>query len=187
MEQGSENNLEDVDLAVRNQSYSAMAPDIQVLDDLIHHINQGLSQLSGHDHDRGLNLLTAILLNRAYNSLWRAREDAVLGYAAESLTLCRTALEHWTAARWVELHPEKRDCWLWAIVEEVEQPEHWPPTTNEMRKALGEVGTTPLEMYGVLSKFAHPKSVGLRWMIHYDPESTHFHAGGHFDERGLRV
>ena len=124
--------LEEFDASVRKQSYAAMASPLQVLDSLILHINHGLALLSGTKHDRGLNFLIGILLNRAFSSLWRAREDAVTGYIAESLTLCRAALEHWTAAKWVEVNPDKKDRWLYAIVEEVDQPKEWAPLTNAM-------------------------------------------------------
>jgi hypothetical protein len=179
--------LDSLDGEVRRQSYSAMRAEIDLLDDLILHINHGKALLTGYQHDRGLDFLMGLLLSRAFNSLWRAREDAVCGYAAECLTLCRSALEHWATARWVELHPETRDRWLWAIVAEVEQPAEWPPSTDQMLKDLGDLGKTARQMYDVLSKFAHPKSIGLRWIIHFDPHSTYFHAGGYFDEHGLRI
>ena len=179
--------VESLDDAVRRQSYSAMKAEIELLDRLIVHINHGKALLTGHQHDRGLNFLIGLLLSRAFNSLWRAREDAVCGYAAESLTLCRSALEHWATARWVELHPRTRNRWLWTVLEEVEQPAKRPPSTDQILKELGDRGETPREMYNWLSKFAHPKSLGLRWMIHFDPQTTYFHAGGHFDERGLRM
>jgi hypothetical protein len=179
--------LDAMDAAVRRKSYSAMATEIQLLDDLILHINHGTALLTGHKHDRGLNFLLGLLLNRAFNSLWRAREDAVCGYPGECLTLCRSALEHWATARWVELHPRTRNWWLWAVVEEVKQPPKRPPSTDQMLKELGDLGKVPRDIYNVLSKFAHPKSVGLRWVIHFDPNSTYFHAGAHFDEHALRI
>lgn len=177
--------MEDLDASIRRQSYSAMANEIELLGSLILHINRGLAALSGTKHDRGLNFLTGLLLNRAFNSLWRAREDAVLGYAAECLTLCRSALEHWATARWVEFHQEAVNSYLWAILAEVERPDGRLPSTDAMLKDLGEVGEAPLAMYDILSKFAHPKSIGLSWMMHFDEHSTYFHAGGNFDERGL--
>ena len=179
--------LEGIDAEIRGQSYSKMEDEIKLLDDLILHINTGLAQLSGQKHDRGLNFLMNLLLNRAFNSLWRAREDAVCGYAPECLTLCRSALEHWTVARWVELNPEARDRWLWAILPEVKQPSKYAPTINWMLENLDELGEVPRQMYGQLSKFAHPRSKGLGWIIHFDSHSTYFHAGGHFDEHALRV
>lgn len=182
-----EDSLEKLDASIRSQSMVAASAEIEILDNLILHINHGTAMLSGTKHDRGLSLLLGIFLNRAFNSLWRAREDAVTGYTAESLTLCRAALEHWTAASWVELNPDTTDRWLWAIVEEVDQPEEWPPTTNEMLKDLGELGEAPVELYDMLSKYAHPKGLGLRSLIHFDTESTYFHAGGHFDEGSLKL
>jgi len=183
----TEPSVDKTDDAIRSQSYSAMEADIKLLDELILHVNHGTALLTGGQHDRGLNFLMGLLLNRAFNSLWRAREDAVCGYPAECLTLCRSALEHWATARWVELHPETTDRWLWSILEEVERPAERPPSTDKMLKDLGDLGKVPVQMYDLLSKFAHPKSIGLGWMIHADPETTYFHAGGHFDKRGLRT
>jgi len=179
--------LDHIDAAARRQSYSAMTAEIKLLDDLILHINHGTALLTGHKHDRGLNFLMGLLLSRAFNSLWRAREDAVCGYTAECLTLCRSALEHWTTARWVELHPRTRNRWLWTILAEVKRPTKRPPSIDQMLKDLGDLGKIPRAMYDVLSKFAHPRSAGLSWMIHFDPASTYFHAGAHFDDRGLKV
>jgi hypothetical protein len=182
--------LDQGDAKVRRQSYVAAAEEIRNLDDLILHMNHGKARLTGTKHDRGLNFLVGLLLGRAFNSLWRARDDAVSGYQAESLTLCRSALEHWAAARWVEFHPDYVDRWLWAILPEVREPtdpKEWPPATDAMLRDLAEIGAAPLAMYDILSKFAHPRSIGLSWMIHFDPESTYFHAGGYFDQRGLRM
>lgn len=185
----TEVNLESVDAAVRRQSYSAMSADMKLLDELILHLNHGMALLTGQPHDRGLNFLVGLLLHRSFNSLWKGREAAVCGYPGECLTLCRSALEHWATARWVEFHPRTRNRWLWAILEEVEQPVRRPPSIDQMLKELGDrgLGETPRNMYNWLSKFAHPKSIGLSWIIHFDAESTYFHSGGHFDKRGLRM
>ncbi len=56
-----------------------------------------------------------------------------------------------------------------------------------MLKDLGDLGEAPLTIYDILSKFAHPKGIGLRWLIDYDEESTYVHAGGHFDEHRLKT
>jgi len=179
--------IDSIDNEVRRQAYAAMGQQVQLLDDLILHINHGTAMLTGRQHDRGLNLLTGLLLNRAFNSLWRAREDAVCGYHAESLTLCRSVVEHWAAARWVEFHPEAHDRWLWAVLEEVQRPAKNIPDVSQMLSELGVLGKRVAEIYDVLSKFAHPRSIGLRWLIHFDTEATHFRAAGYYDEHGLKV
>lgn len=179
--------VEELDATIRKQSYQSMPKEIALLDRLILHINQGLAKLTGIQHDRGQNFLIGLLLNRAFNCLWRAREDAVLGYGGECLTLCRSGLEHWITARWVEGHSESTDRWLWAILPELPRPTERPPTIDAMLKELGDQGETPRIMYDTLSKFAHPRSIGLRWVIHFDEQSTYFHAGPHYDEHGLRV
>jgi hypothetical protein len=175
------------DANMRRQANAAMGTQIQLLDDVIFHINHGAAMLTGKQHDRGLNFLTCLLLNRAFNSLWRAREDAVCGYYAESLTLCRSAFEHWATARWVELHPHACGHWLWAVFEEVQRPTKYPPTVSQMLGELGKLGERAAGIYDVLSKFVHPRSIGLRWLIDFDSDTTYFHTGGHYDETGLKV
>jgi hypothetical protein len=91
-----------VNAQVCRQSHQARGPEIRLLDDLILPINHGMAMLTGRKHDRGINLLIS-MLSRVFDSLWRAREDAVCGYPAESLILCRSVVEHWASARWVEL------------------------------------------------------------------------------------
>jgi hypothetical protein len=179
--------LEEMDKAVRRRSYSAVGSEFELLDALVLHINHGKAKLSGVKHDRDLNFVIGILIARAFNSLWRAREDAVLGYYAECLTLCRCAVEHWATARWIELRPELTNMLLWAVLEEVERPPGRLPSTDKMLKDLGQVGERVLALYDILSKFAHPRSIGLSWLIHFDSEFTFVHAGGYFDQRGVRA
>ncbi len=50
----------------------------------------------------------------------------------------------------------------------------------------GLVGDKARETYAVLSKFTHPNGGGLRWLMHWDPETTYLHFGGFFEERALR-
>jgi hypothetical protein len=183
----NEGTVELLDREVRQKSYASMGQDIQLVDDLILHINHGKVVLKGQRQDRGLNLLIGLLLSRAFNSLLRAREDAVLGYPGESLTLCRSAVEHWIASRWVELNPGTRDRWLWAILSEVTQPEERIPSPTAMLKELGDLAGPVSEIYDLLSKFAHPRGVGLRWVMHFDEQSTYFHSGPHFDVHALKM
>ncbi|HEU0072760.1 MAG TPA: hypothetical protein VFS30_02020 [Dehalococcoidia bacterium] len=164
-----------------------MGKEIELFDSLLLHINHGKASLTGQQHDRGLNFLIGVLLSRAFNSLWRAREDAVVGYAPESLTVCRSAMEHWIASRWVELNPEARDHWLWEIFEEVSRPIGGIPGPTVMVKELGSLAESVTDIYGALSKFAHPRGTGLRWVIHFDAESTYFHVGLHFDHGALKL
>jgi len=56
-----------------------------------------------------------------------------------------------------------------------------------MWKATGESELAARDAYDVLSKFAHPRGTGLRWLIHFDVESTFFHFGPYFDLRDLRT
>lgn len=179
--------LEENDKKVRIATYAYASKEMALLDQMLLHINHGLAQLTGQKHDRDLNFLSGLLLNRAFNSLWRAREDAACGYPAEALTLCRSVVEHWATVRWVEFHPERAKMWLWAILDEVEEPTERLPSTDAMLTELATLGAHVKQLYNLLSKFAHPKSTGLAWVIHYDEETTYFHSGAHFDERGIRM
>jgi hypothetical protein len=175
------------DEEVRQESLAAMPDEIRLLDDVILHLNHGAAVFSGREHDDGLNLLSALLISRAFNSLWRAREDAVCGYPVQSLSLCRGALEDWGTLIWVELHPTEVDKWLWAVLPEVERPAGVPPTFDAIWKELDELGKIPAEAYDALSKFAHPKSIGLRWLVEADTDFTHIHFGPHFDAHGFKI
>jgi hypothetical protein len=182
----SATSIEDVDASVRRQSYAAAKNDIELLDRLILHINHGQGVVSGRPHDLGVNLLGSFFLVRAFNSLWRAREDAVCGYYVEAFTLCRAALEAWGCARWVELHPESTNRWLWAFRKEKEGPIARLPSFEEIWKDLGTLGEFPRFAYDRLSKFAHSKSEGLAWLFQQTSSETRLLAGAHFDGRNLR-
>ncbi len=164
-----------------------MPEEIKVLDDLILLMNQGTALLSGRKHDRGLNLLAGILVGRAFNSLWRAREDLLSGYPVQSLMLCRAALEDWATLIWLELHPEKVNLFLWAIYPDVKRPTDYPPKFEAIWKELGDLGKIPAVMYDTLSKFAHPKGIGLRWLVEFDEQNTTFHYGSQFDQDRLKI
>ena len=183
----TEHTLDETDAGIRRKSLATLREEIKLLDDLILLLNNGTSLLTGAKHDRGLNFLAAVLIARAFNTLWRAREDLLCGYAVQSMALCRAALEDWTTLIWLELHPDRVDMFLWAILSDVERPAGAPPKFEAMWKELGALGTIPSAMYDSLSKFSHPKSIGLRWLIHSDPDTTTFHYGGYFDEYYLRV
>src|SRR5690606_5711305 len=131
--------------------------------------------------DRDLNFLIGVLLTRSFNSLWRARQDAVAGYYAETLTLARSAFEHWLTVLWLEQNRDATDRWLWAILEEVERPPVMSPSVSLMMKDLRDAGVLT-GMYDLLSKFVHPRGVGLRWMLYFDRDFTQFHVGGAYDE-----
>ncbi len=179
--------LDEMDAAIRAKSLAAMPEEIEVLDDLILMMNQGTALLSGNDHDRGLNFLAGVLVCRAFNSLWRAREDLVCGYPVQSMALCRAALEDWATLIWLELHPKNANMFLWAIYPEVERPKYYPPKFEAIWKELGELGKIPAVMYDTLSKFAHPKSTGLRWLVEFDEKNTTFHYGPQFDQDYLKI
>ena len=43
------------------------------------------------------------------------------------------------------------------------------------------------EIYAILSQFAHPRATGLKWLYHWDAETTYFHSGAYFDRHNLEV
>jgi len=163
-----------------------MPTEIAILDDLIVHINHGLAKLSGCRNDRGLNFLGMLLLNRAFCSLWRAREDAVCGYPVQSLTLCRAALEDWGTLLYAERHPDTANIWLQDVLAEV-QPCGRPPKFVDIWKDLDDLGQKADQTYGILSSIAHPRSPGLPWLYDWDRDRVQFHTGGCFDQRNLEV
>ena len=83
------NVLDQMDAEIRSRSLAAMPQEIALLDDLILLMNSGTALLTGTKHDQGLNFLAGILIGRAFNTLWRAREDLVYGYSIQSMALCR--------------------------------------------------------------------------------------------------
>lgn len=178
--------LELLDQEARHKAYAAMPKEIELLDHVILQINHGLAKLSGHRHDRGLNFLASLLLDRSFGTLWRAREDAVRGYPIQSLMLCRAALEDWATLLYCERHPDGIGLWLGDVLEE------WPvagrpPRFKVIWDDLGDMGQRMEEIYGVLSEFAHPRATGFKWLYHWDAENTYLHAGAHFDQRNLRT
>ena len=178
--------LEQMDLAARRQ-IEAQAPDgFALVDKIILLLNRGTALLSGTDHDRDLNLLTGLLANRAFNSLWRARQDAAHGYSVQALTLCRAAMEDWGPLVWLEQNPDTTDRWLWAVLDEVAQPTQRPPSFATIWKNLDSPELLA-SSYDTLSKFAHPKGIGLRWLVHFDEQSTYFHYGPHVSDRDIRT
>ena len=178
--------IDATDAEARQASLTAMPSEIAILDDLIVHINNGLARLSGFPNDRGLNFLGMLLVNKAFGSLWRAREDAICGYPVQSLTLCRAALEDWGTLFYVERHPETTNRWLQDVVEEV-QAGRRPPSFKDICNDLGDLGQKAYKAYGVLSLFPHPRSGGLPWLYDWDKDKVYFHTGGHFDRRTLEV
>lgn len=175
-----------IDEQVRSASLGAMPEEIRLVDGILWHVYEGLRPLSGAENDRGLNFLAELLLHRAFGSLWRAREDALCGYPLQSLTLCRAALEDWGTLCYIERHPDEIGLWLRGILPEIEASGR-PPRFSDIWNELGELGEVVTEAYSALSKFAHPRDSGLRWLFHADVEKVYFHTAGHFDEGGLRM
>ena len=176
--------LEQIDQQVRSASLAAMPEEIRLVDDILLHMNHGMSLLPGISNDTSVNLLAVLLLHRAFGSLWRAREDAACGYPVQSFALCRAALEDWGTLWYVERHPETRNLWLRDVLEEVEAPGQ-VPSFRDIWDDLGGLGTMAKEAYSVLSLFSHPRGRGLPWLYHLDAEKGYFHTGGYFDRRGL--
>lgn len=190
-------NAEDLPLDRRDQTVAARSLEhagsaIRLIDEGLLLLNHGTAALTGHKHDRGLNFLTALLIVRAFNSIWKAREAAVEGYSVQCFVLARAALEDWIAIRWVEERPDEKDLWLSRLFSEVRVPldskgrERWVPSVDEMLKDIPE-GALPRVAYGHVSKFAHPRGTGLRWQFHADEESSFIHCGPHFDEQDLQA
>lgn len=178
--------LEAQDAEVLRQSTAAAMTEIALLDEIILLINRGAARLDGTKHDHHLNMLSSILLARAFNTLYRARQDAVQGYCATALILCRAAMEDWATMVWVSGHPDDVEIWLWSMVDDIKQPTRKPPTFDSMFKSRADAAVL-LVIYDQLSKFAHPRSIGLSAHVTFDEENTYFQFGPRFDQQDLRV
>ena len=95
-------------------------------------------------------------------------------------------MEDWGTLWWIEKHPESVNLWLWAIYPNVPRPAGRPPKFEEIWDSMENAEVLRLG-YDALSKFAHPKGIGLRWLVDFDSESTFFHFGPNVDERDLRT
>lgn len=183
--------LEDQDSAARGDVEALAGEGFALLDALLLHLNHGTSALTGRKHDQGLNFLIGLLLMKSFNSLWRARQDIAHGYASQGLILCRSAFEDWVTARWVELHPDERDLWLWRILDGVEQPPAGRkiPGLDAMLAEVLPPESSPIlrSVYDTLSKFAHPRGTSLRWGVHWDEENSYFHVGPFVDATNTRA
>ncbi len=172
--------LQEIAEQSRRQSLTQREKEFRLLDALLVHGNDGTADLSGKRHDEGVNFLKILLLTEAFNNMWMGREAAVTGYPVQAMALCRCALEDWATLGWVDKHPDDENRWLWDIYEEYEQPTDYAPKFKAMFDELGESGRVGQEAYETLSKFAHPRSTGLRWLIHAEGGNTYFHAGSYF-------
>lgn len=172
--------LEHQDRDVRAKSLEAMAQEIDLLDRILLHLNHGTAALSGSKTDRRLNFLCMLLINRATNSLWRARVDAVEGYHVQSLTLTRSALEDWGTTLYAERKSEKVGAWLGEVIKELETTTGPPQFKQIWAEIGGELGEQAAEMYSQLSLIAHPRGGGLSLLFHFDRETTYFHVGGQY-------
>ena len=172
-------------------SFASEGAAIQLADELLIVMQHGTAIFDGHKHDRDLNFLISLLSVRAFNSLWRSRQCAVEGYAVQSMTLSRAALEDWIAVRWLEVRPDQKNLWLGHMLAEVPPPvdgkgrEQWLPGADEMLDDLPEKDSVRLA-YRSLSRVAHPRGSGLAWQFHADSNSLYVHAGPNFDATDLR-
>jgi len=183
----TESTLVIVDQEARRSSWAAMSEEIGLLDGVLLHMGQGLNRLSATPNDRGLNLLAALLLTRAFNSLWRAREDAISGYPVQSLTLCRAALEDWGTLMYVNKHPETCNIWLRGVLPDAGETGA-PPHFKDIWTDLGEdIGEPARQTYAVLSVLAHPRDEGLPWLASWDAGGALMRVGGYFDQSGLTL
>lgn len=110
--------IEDMETRVTDQVLARFKDEVETFDALLFHINHGCGLLTNTDHDRGLNFLHLLILNRSFNSLHRARADLLAGYPAPCLTLARAAFEDWGTMRFSAQHHEVIRLYLQQILPE---------------------------------------------------------------------
>ena len=187
-------NLEERDRAVRRQIEAAERDGLAILDRLLILCQNGTAVCQGQ-HDRGLNFICGLLLVRAFNSLWRARQDLAHGYPIQAISLARSAFEDWVAVEWIEHDAANLPFFLGALVEEVELPRddagnpRFVPGTSRMLAALDDSDErrNAKQTYDLLSKFAHPRGTSLRWQFSASPEAVDVHAGPYIEGRDIQT
>ena len=185
--------LEDGDKRSRLEIEGLETRGFRILDELLLVIQHGTARCSGHPHDRGLNFLTGLLFVRAFNTLWRARQDLAHGYPIQALMLARAVFEDWVAALWVEASPDRLPLFLSAILDEVDEPidergkPRRVPQVDRMIDELGEASAGARVTYDLLSKFAHPRGKSLRWQFSADEANLNLRAGSYIDHGDVSV
>jgi len=179
--------FEDLDSLAREQSIARFPGAIGLVDDLLDTINGGMSS-GGGTHDRGAILLTALLINRASNSLYRAREDALCGFYGQAWTMCRAALEDWGTINYVRQNPADSNIWLRDILPEAHGEARRAPSFADIWKTLGPLTAVAQDLYGVLSAGgAHPRPEGMGFQFQIIGSTTVIRVGGVFDQDDLKV
>lgn len=186
--------LEERDKSVRAETYRAQSRIVRMIDECLLVVQNGTALCSGHGHDRGINFTCGLLAVRAFNSLWRARQDLVDGYPVQALSLVRGAFEDWVALLWFEQDPSRLPLVLSHVLEEVEHPSdaHGRPVRLPLPSAmLTDLGATTSVggsgHYALLSKFAHVCGTSLRWQFSFDGVDLNVRSGGYYDERDFRI
>jgi len=179
--------IELLEAAVRAQTTADLTNELDLYERLVFHINHGVAELTNHDHDRAVQFLHGLLLNRAFNALWRAKEELLLGYPALALTLARSGFEDWGTLRYTRRHSERLGDWLQGLYNYPKTGVR-PPTFAAMWDVLvEEVGDVSKTFYGVLCEFAHPRALGFSWLVEIDEVHSHFRVGPWYDADFARM
>src|SRR4051812_13887894 len=104
--------VNEVEAEARAYVEKTYAIDVGLIDELMSEISIGCSLISGKDHDRDVGFLHLLLFSRAINALRRAREDIVTGYAAQGLTMARSAYEDWGTICYTDKKPDTASLWI---------------------------------------------------------------------------
>jgi hypothetical protein len=179
----NDRHVAEVEAETRTFIEKTYALDIEILDNLSSEISIGCSLIAGNDHDRGVGFLHLVLFNRALNALRRAREDIVTGYAAQGLTMARSAYEDWGTICYTDRHPEIVNAWLQHLLPGIPETNTPPPTNamiwNDLKPEIGDEAGT---LYGLLCEFSHPRTQGFAWLVRYDSGAWQFTVGPQTDE-----
>ncbi len=181
--------LAELDAICRKKSLEACPDAIALLARVLTLVNYGASEAAGHEVDRGVQFLTLLLVNRGYNSLYRAFEDILCGFPTQCITLMRSALEDWGTTEYIAVNPEKSSAWLRSLIAEANESKTGIPSFAEIWKVLPpQLSNQIANLYGELSSHgAHPRPEGMTPQIQIDQDVVMFRVGGNFNLQTLRA
>ena len=163
---------------VREETFAAFGEEVAVLEHALGFIHHILGRAGKFDLDH--TFLQGLLVSRAAGSLRCAWLCATAGYRTQALTLVRAALEDYATAVWVAEQPTDAELWLWEIVDNLPEPNRRLPSFTEMLERAGRSngGSDDVfkNVYGHLSKAAHPRAPGLQWNVQWggsDGDASH--------------
>jgi hypothetical protein len=110
---------------------------------------------------------------------------AHLGYLSEVSTVLRGAYESASVGRYLAHEPAKADRWLEKATWYPTNTEGWIPD-REVRQWFGDSEKAYAQMYGILSKGAHPTAASTLPLVEFTEEGYSLKLGTRFDTESFR-